>query len=114
SSRGLLAGLLAMPNRTMPPYVGAERELLNSFLEFHRATLELKCEGVAPDRLAERTVPPSNLTLHGLVRHLAGAEQWWFHHQFAGGDGPLIFYSVEDSDRDFDDLSGDFADAVAA
>src|SRR5262245_977840 len=102
-----------MPNRTTPPLVGAERELLNSFLAFHRATPEIKCADVAPERLAERTVPPSNLTLHGLVRHLAGAEQWWFHHQFAGEDGPLLFDYTNRSDRDFNDLSGDFGEALA-
>jgi hypothetical protein len=65
-------------DRIDPPYVGNEREILVAYLDWHRATFEAKCTGVPPERLSERTVPPSTLTLHGLVRHLAGAERWWF------------------------------------
>ena len=70
-------------DRIDPPYVGTEREILVAYLDWHRATFEAKCTGIPPERLSERTVPPSTLTLHGLVRHLAGAERWWFRIQFA-------------------------------
>src|SRR6266536_2829068 len=70
--------------RTTPPALGDERETLSSYLDWHRATFELKCSGVPLERLSERTVPPSSLSLHGLARHLAGVERWWFRIQFAG------------------------------
>jgi hypothetical protein len=73
-------------DRIDPPYVGTEREILVAYLDWHRATFEAKCTGIPPARLSERTVPPSTLTLHGLVRHLAGAERWWFRIQFARED----------------------------
>jgi hypothetical protein len=99
--------------REKVPYVADERELLVRFLDYYRATVELKCLGVAKDRLSERTVSPSTLTLHGLIRHLTCAEDWWFHYQFAGEATPLIYYSDEDPSQDFDDLSGDFDEALA-
>jgi hypothetical protein len=71
-------------SRTSPPRVGDERETLVTFLDWHRATFELKCRGLRSDQLSERTVPPSSLSLHGVLRHLAGVEGWWFARQFAG------------------------------
>jgi len=100
-------------DRIDPPYVGDEREILVSYLDFHRATFEEKCAGVAPHQLSERTVPPSSLTLHGLVRHLAGVERWWFRIQFAGEDVPLLYYSDDYPDQDFDRLDGDVSEAFA-
>jgi Protein of unknown function (DUF664) len=100
-------------DRIDPPYVGDEREILVSYLDFHRATFEAKCTGVPPQRLSERTVPPSSLSLHGLVRHLAGVERWWFRIQFAGEDVPLLYYSDDDPDQDFDRLDGDVTEAFA-
>ncbi len=93
--------------RTDPPAVGDERETLRSFLDWHRATFELKCAGIPPERLSERAVPPSSLSLHGLARHLAGVERWWFRLQFAGEDVPMLYYSDDDPDQDFDALDGD-------
>ena len=100
-------------DRFDPPYVGDEREILTSFLDYHRATFEAKCAGVAPKQLSERTVPPSTLTLHGLLRHLAGVERWWFGIQFAGKDIPLLYYSDDDPSQDFDRLDGDVSEALA-
>ena len=99
--------------RTEPPRVGDERETLTGFLDWHRETLALKCAGLTAGQLAERAVPPSGLSLHGLVRHLAGVERWWFRIQFAGEDVPLLFYSDDDPEQDFEGLDGDFADALA-
>ncbi|MQA85316.1 MAG: DUF664 domain-containing protein [Streptosporangiales bacterium] len=93
--------------RVDPPAVGDEREILSSFLDWHRATFELKCAGVPPERLSERSVPPSSLSLHGLVRHLAGVERWLFRIQFAGEDVPMLYYSDDDPNQDFDTLDGD-------
>ncbi|WP_163568639.1 DUF664 domain-containing protein [Fodinicola feengrottensis] len=95
------------------PKVGDEREVLTSFLDWQRKTLEMKCSGIAPERLSDLGVPPSTMSLHGLIRHLTGAERWWFRLQFAGQDVPMIYYSDEDPEQDFDDLAGDVEEALA-
>jgi hypothetical protein len=99
--------LWADDTRQAPPLVGDERDILTAFLDWHRETLELKCSGVSADRLSEMTIPPSTLSLHGLLRHLAGVERWWFHIQFAGEDLPLLYYTDDDPDQDFEGLDGD-------
>ena len=98
--------------REPPPLVGDERTVLTAFLDWHRQTLELKCAGVPEERLSVRQVPPSTLTLHGLVRHLAAVERWWFRQQFVGEDVPDLYFTTEDPDADVGDLSGSFADAL--
>jgi hypothetical protein len=97
--------------RVDPPRLGDERETLVAFLEWHRQTFELKCSNVAPERLSDRSVAPSELSLHGLLRHLAGVERWWFRQQFAGEDIPLLYYSDDEPDQDFTRLDGDVAEA---
>lgn len=97
--------------RITPPNVGDEREIVTAYLDWHRATFDLKCAGVPPERLSERTVAPSSLSLHGLVRHLAGVERWWFRIQFAREDVPMLYYSDDDPNQDFDRLDGDVSEA---
>nr|WP_086022523.1 DinB family protein [Streptomyces xiaopingdaonensis] len=101
------APALADDARTPPPAAAGERETLVAFLDWHRATFEAKCSGLAPERLSERAVPPSQLSLHGLVRHLAGVERWWFRVQFADEDVPLLYYTDDDPDHEFHALEGD-------
>jgi uncharacterized damage-inducible protein DinB len=55
-----------------------ERELLEGWLEFHRATLLVKCEGLDDAQRRARPIPTSDLSLHGLVRHMAETERNWF------------------------------------
>jgi hypothetical protein len=100
-------------SRRPPPFVGGERETLTAFLDWHRETFALKCAGVPAGRLSEKGIPPSGLSLHGLLRHLTGVERWWFRIQFAGEELPLIYYSDDDPNQDFDSLDGDFAEALA-
>lgn len=69
---------LSDPRRTEPPYVLAEREMLEAWLEFHRTTLLLKCEGLDDAGRKRRPLPTSKLSLHGLVRHMAEVERGWF------------------------------------
>ncbi|KAA2252719.1 DinB family protein [Solihabitans fulvus] len=95
------------------PLVGEEREILTAFLDWHRATFELKCTGVPKERLSDKGIPPSGLSLHGLLRHLAGVERWWFAMQFAKQDLPHLYYSDDDPDQDFDTLDGDVDEALA-
>ena len=66
------------------PLTGPERLLLQAFLDWHRATLLYKCAGLTGEQLAERTVPPSGLSLLGLVRHMTKVERTWFRIRFAG------------------------------
>jgi len=69
----------SMPERVVPPNNPKdERAALEDRLEFQRTTLLMKCGGLTPEQLALRSVPPSELSLLGLVRHLSGVEAW-FH-----------------------------------
>ncbi|WHT22023.1 DinB family protein [Crossiella sp. CA-258035] len=95
------------------PLDGSEREILTAYLDWHRATFELKCRGVRPEALSHAQIPPSTLTLHGILRHLAGAERWWFQMQFARREVPHLHYSDEDPSQDFDRLDGDVDEAFA-
>jgi len=84
--------------------------MLVGWLEFHRATLLAKCEGVAPGQLADRCVPPSSLSLLGLVRHLSDVERHWFprvimgeavHHRYrTDGDGDGAFNGADASNAE--------------
>jgi hypothetical protein len=90
--------------RTDPSTTAAERDMLDQWLDFHRATLEIKFEGLDPEQLRRRSAPPSNLTLLGLVRHMAEVERGWFRHTFRGEAAPDLFCTEEDPDGDFNDL----------
>ncbi|MEU7134234.1 DinB family protein [Streptomyces sp. NPDC046261] len=105
----------AWPEGSRPdlPTIGSEREVLTAFLDWHRETFALKCSGVPAERLSDKGVPPSGMSLHGLIRHLAGVERWWFRTQFAGEDVPDLYYADDDPDQDFDALDGDPAEALA-
>ena len=103
----------AEDSRPPLPQAGDERSMLRAYLDWHRATFELKCAGVEPERLSERTMAPSTLTLHGLLRHLTMGERWWFQINFAGDDVPMLYYSDDDPEQDFDRLDGDVAEAFA-
>ncbi len=55
-----------------------ERECLIGYLEHYRQTLALKCDDLSPEQLGTQAVPPSSISLLGLVRHMARVEQSWF------------------------------------
>lgn len=82
------------------PLMAGERQSLESWLEMYRSTLPLKVGGLTPQQLCTASVPPSNLTLLGLVRHLTEVEQYWFGTVVSGEDLPSI-YSEDDRDGDF-------------
>ncbi|MFJ6700993.1 DinB family protein [Streptomyces sp. NPDC091272] len=65
-------------DRPAPPKLGNERETLRDYLDFHRATLARKCEGLSDEELRQKSMPPSTLSLMGLVRHMAEVERTWF------------------------------------
>jgi uncharacterized damage-inducible protein DinB len=98
--------------RTDPPLQGSERELLVTFLDWHRATLAVKCDGLTDTQLRERAVPPSSLSLLGLVRHMTEVERAWFQRRLGGLETPPMYWSDDDPDGDFDNVeAADVADA---
>ena len=92
--------------RIDPPLVAQERGMLDAWLDYHRATLAVKCEGLTDDQLRARAVPPSSLSLLGLVRHMGEVERSWFRRVLGGEQAPPRYYSDENPDGDFDDVAG--------
>lgn len=77
------------------------------YLDHYRATLERQCAGLSPEQLATRSVPPSNLSLLGLVRHLAYVEHTWFQRALRGNLAePRPFTGSEDHDLEFNGAVG--------
>jgi uncharacterized damage-inducible protein DinB len=96
---------LSDPRRREPDFTLPEREMLESWLEFHRVTLLLKCEGLDDASRKARPIPSSLLSLHGLVRHMAEVERGWFTRTLLRDPGtPSLFFppgadgQVDDSD----------------
>jgi uncharacterized damage-inducible protein DinB len=105
-------GMWVMPEddpRTESNPVG-ELATIRQYLTNYRLTLGLKCDGLTPDQLATRSVPPSTLSLLGLVRHMAKVEHTWFQRALQGHrDLPRLFWSEDDHDLDFNAAVGDQA-----
>jgi len=89
--------------RTDPPLNTDERTTLEAFLDYHRDTLLWKCEGLTDGQLRQRAVPPSTLSLLGLVRHLTEVERGWFR-QDMGTPLPDVYTTKERPEADFDDV----------
>ena len=89
--------------RREPSYVLSERDMLEGWLEFHRTTLLLKCEGLDDEARKARPVGTSKLSLHGLVRHMAEVERNWFRRVLLRQTGiPRLFRPEADWDGDWD------------
>jgi uncharacterized damage-inducible protein DinB len=91
-------------HRTDPSFEATERTMLEEWLEYHRATLALKCADLDDEQLRLRAVPPSNLSLVGLVRHMAEVERWWFRTVLGGQRIPDVYCTSDAPDADFDDV----------
>ena len=90
---------LTDPRRSQPPFVADERTMLEAWLDYHRATLLLKCAGLDDAARKARPVPTSKLSLHGLIRHMAEVERAWFQRVLLGQlETPYLYGAVEDSD----------------
>ena len=91
------------PREGLAPGRG-ERAVLAQYLDHYRLTLELKCEGLTAEQLATRAVPPSTLSLLGLVRHLARVEHSWWRRVVEGHARrcPASTAPTTDPDLDFD------------
>jgi uncharacterized damage-inducible protein DinB len=87
--------------RTEPPETGAERALLDGFLDFHRETLLWKCAGLTDDQLRARSVPTSTLSLLGILRHVTEVERGWFFDHLPHEATPVYFTDDAPND-DFD------------
>ncbi|MFD6443740.1 DinB family protein [Promicromonospora sp. NPDC060204] len=87
----------------------SEKDTLWNCLRHYRLTLEMKCDGLDAEQLARRSVPPSTMSLLGLVRHLAGVERGWFQEVLAGVEGLPALYeeTPEWPDPDFDGAVAD-------
>jgi hypothetical protein len=102
----------SVPRSTVIPRAADELSMLKAYLDNNRESIELKCAGLPPERMSELSSPPSTMSLHGLARHLAGVERWWFAINFAGLDLPMLYYSDDDPNQDFDSLDGDPLEAL--
>jgi uncharacterized damage-inducible protein DinB len=94
--------------RTDGPMTGGERAVLDHWLELYRDTVLLKIAGLAAEQLASRPVPPSSLSLLGVVRHLTEVEAYWLREVLLDEQDLADHYCTEASP------DGDFADAGAA
>ena len=99
-------------DRTEPPRVTDERTSLTAFLDYQRQTLAMKCAGLTDEQLRDKAVPPSSLSLLGLVRHLADVERSWFQNDMAGEQTPS--YWGRRPDGEFADFDVDEADPKEA
>lgn len=100
--------------RIGPPTSADERDMLRGYLEFHRATLALKCEGLTEEELRRQSMPPSTLSLLGLVRHMAEVERSWFRRIVNGEDIPLVWSDDFDFQIAYDAREADCQEAFDA
>ncbi|WP_329112543.1 DinB family protein [Streptomyces sp. NBC_01353] len=101
-------------HRIGPPHVGSERETLRAFLDYQRATLAMKCEGLGDEQLREKSMPPSTLSLLGLVRHMAEVERAWFRRVFEDAEAPMVWSDKIDFQAAYDASRSTRAEAFAA
>jgi uncharacterized damage-inducible protein DinB len=91
--------------RIDPPLAGDERATLEAFLDWHRDTLAVKCAGLTDEQLRTASVPPSVLSLLGIVRHMADVERNWFRRVLCDEDAPPLNYTPEDRDAEFTEVA---------
>jgi hypothetical protein len=94
------------------PNSGDERLQLGAWLDFYRATLLAKCDGLNVAQLKTRPLATSPLSLLGIVRHMTFVEQVWFETTFAGAETVDYYKTEGDRDADFNDLDSDAAETV--
>jgi uncharacterized damage-inducible protein DinB len=89
------------PDPVDGPTTGDDRPMLEGYLHWQRATLLNICAGLTGEQLALRPVPSSELSLLGLIRHLAKVERVWFRQRAAGQPVPPLFDPELGKDHDF-------------
>jgi len=100
--------------RIGPPLRAGERETLRAFLDYHRATLAMKCDGLSDDDLRRPSMPPSTLSLLGLVRHMAEVERTWFRRVINAEDIPLRWSDDGDFQAAYDASASTRSEAFEA
>jgi uncharacterized damage-inducible protein DinB len=81
--------------------LGDERSVLVEYVRLYRLTLEMKCADLDAEQLARRSVPPSTMSLLGLIRHMADVERHWFRRVMAGEDAPPLYWTEGEADVDW-------------
>ncbi len=89
------------PSPADGPMTGDDRPILEGYLNWQRSTLLNICAGLAGEQLARRPIPSSNLSLLGLIRHLAKVERIWFRQRAAGQPVPPMYDPALGKDADF-------------
>jgi uncharacterized damage-inducible protein DinB len=84
--------------RTAPE---GERATLLQYLQRYRLTMEMKCADLDAAQLASRSVPPSTMSLLGLIRHMADVERHWFRRVMAQSDPPFLYWSEDVPDAEW-------------
>lgn len=102
-SIGSMSPTADIPRRD-PQLQASELTVLGQFLDYHRATLQLKCAGLSDEQLGRRSIPPSTLSLLGLVRHLSEVERSWFGRTLDGRPSKPLYDDDTNPDGDFDSL----------
>jgi uncharacterized damage-inducible protein DinB len=78
-----------------------ERATLLDYLRAYRLTMQMKCADLDAAQLARRSVPPSTMSLLGLIRHMADVERNWFRLVMAQADAPPLYWSEDVPDADW-------------
>lgn len=100
--------------RPKPLLTGGERDQLESWLAFYRATLLKKCSGLSFEDLARRTIATSTMSLLGLLRHMTFVERVWFDARFAGNDVAEYYKRPENREAEWTELDTATLDQVVA
>jgi uncharacterized damage-inducible protein DinB len=100
--------------RTLTAQTADERTLADAWLDLHRDTLLWKCGGLTAEQLKRRVVAPSDLTLLGLVRHMAEVERHWFRTRFDGQRPGYLYCADDDLNAEFDVAAADAEADLAA
>ncbi len=102
------------PSPVDGPMTGDDRPILEGYLNYQRSTLLNICAGLTGDQLGRRPIPSSNLSLLGLIRHLAKVERTWFRQRAAGQPVPPMYDPARGKDADFNDAVAAEAEADIA
>ena len=98
-----------MPEAEDPRTYGdpeGEKATYVEYLLNYRLTLQLKCDGLTPEQMATRSVPPSSMSLLGLIRHMASVEHSWFQRVAQATGEDRLYKSDDDRDLDFNGAVG--------
>lgn len=94
------------------PFVADERAMLDGFLDRHRTSLLFRCAGLTAEQLVVQAVPPSNLSLLGLIRHVTDVERIWFRTRFLGRSLTPLYARPDRPDAAFEEVDPDQAPAA--